>query len=57
MNLFIDDIRFFKEYFVRGCREVRIVGNKGLVFWKVRVEILRINMFWGGGIKVRFREF
>lgn len=28
MNLLIDDIRPFKEYSVRGCREVRTAADK-----------------------------
>jgi hypothetical protein len=28
MNLLIDDIRSFKEYSVRGCREVKPVAEK-----------------------------
>lgn len=30
MNLLIDDIRSFKEYSVRGCKEVRTSGGKYL---------------------------
>jgi hypothetical protein len=32
MNLLIDDIRPFKEYSVRGCKEVKTVRPKS-VFW------------------------
>lgn len=30
MNLLIDDIRSFKEYSVRGCKEVMTVGPKSV---------------------------
>lgn len=41
MNLLIDDIRSFKEYSVRGCKEVRTSGGKYL--GKSRTEISRTN--------------
>lgn len=56
MNLLIDDIRSFKEYSVRGCKEVRTAGDKHPVSWETRVEISRINMLWGGETKVYLRE-
>ena len=28
MNLLIDDVRSFKEFTIRGCREVRIFGSE-----------------------------
>lgn len=55
MNLLIDDIRPFKEYSVRGCREVRGAGDKGPLSWKARVET-STNTFWGGGTKVCLRK-
>lgn len=57
MNLLIDDIRPFKEYSVRGCREVRTAGDERPVSWKARLEISRTSTFWGSRTKRCLREF
>lgn len=55
MNLLIDDIRSFKEYSIRGCKEVRTAGDEGPVSWKARAEISS-NTLQGGGTKRCLRK-